>query len=146
MGKIFKVTGTYSDKPNSSFEGIIVVGKNGSFKGYCGEKDGKEQVYQFLCGDFGRSLLLMSNTENCLPVLYMVHNRTNGEWATNRFSIVGDYARIAGDATIQFEQIDYDPELAEQLCALYNEVDLQAEWNRSYTVNYYTKNASVIAC
>lgn len=156
MGKIFIITGTYSDKPNSEFKAKIAVGKDGRFKGYCEKADNNSQSYQYLCGDFRTAILLMSNAEGCYPILYMINGTHNygisdrkaktGTWKMAQFSVRGDEVRIARDAEIQFEQIDYDPKLEEELHARYEEVNLQTEWNAGYTVSHYTKINSVIGC
>ena len=156
MGKIFIITGTYDDKPNSEFKAKIVVGKSGQFKGYCEETSKNGRHYQYLCGVFRNAILLLSNDEDRYPILFMINGKPSdstsslkaktGTWKMVQFRMQGNEARIARDVEIQFEESNYDPKLEEEICERYTEVDLQAEWNNSYTVSHYTKLASVIAC
>ena len=140
MGKIFKITGTYyegDEQRGHDFTGEIVTHKNNRFVGRI------DQGYEFICGTFGYAVLLMSNQENTHPTFYLVNKVEGNKWTATQYTILGDHddnrSLCRGAAEIQLEEIEFTKERAKELRAHYKQVDLDAIWNKGYTIRCFAE-------
>ena len=150
MGKIFKITGSYYEDTGSDptiFKGRIVVGDNGSFRGYCNELH-NAQGHRYLCGIFKQTMIMISNVADRLPALYTVNDsgENDKEWRAQQFNIADDKLNLIENCSIEVEQQKYSDEEADKILVIFNEADLTAEWNKAYSVDFFVDITSVLGC
>jgi len=145
MGKIFKITGTFYKKDEvlgPDFTGEIVVFRNNHFVGRI------DQNYEFVCGTFGDSILLLSNKEGLSPTLYLMYKVDGNAWTGTQYALETqtgeDRSFLRGTATIKVEEVEFNRARAKELRRHYKNANLRSKWNDCYTTRRYSERISIL--